>query len=146
MTNRKTILSAVRKEKIAMDSETHELSFPADQPETILKPLLALLQANPEQKKAGASRTAYLLDSQSVLLIDNDKICAGTIAQLVNIAGYHSVIVETPLEAFTLFLQGRYIPTIILLGQNCPPNHLFLQRLLQQILLKYGRRVPLVRL
>jgi len=132
--------------KYAMGIETHDFSFSADQPETLLKPLLALLQPGPDQSKTGTSRSAYLLESQSILIIDSDRIRANTVAQFVNVAGYRSVIAETALEAFTLFLKGVYIPRVVFLGQDSPPDHLFLQRLLQQTVQKYGRKVPLIRL
>ncbi len=129
-----------------MGIETHDFSFSVDQPETLLKPLLALLQPEPDQSKTGTSRSAYLLESQSILIIDSDRIRANAVAQFVHVAGYRSVIAETALEAFTLFLKGVYIPRVVFLGQDSPPDHLFLQRLLQQTVQKYGRKVPLIRL
>src|SRR6266516_6892463 len=107
--------------KYAMGIETHDFSFSADQPETLLKPLLALLQPGPDQSKTGTSRSAYLLESQSILIIDSDRIRANTVAQFVNVAGYRSVIAETALEAFTLFLKVVYIPKFFFLGHDSPP-------------------------
>ncbi len=129
-----------------MDIVTHEFSFAADQPETVLKPLLALLQSDTQHNKAAMPRSAYLLEAQSVLIIDADRTLTTTIAQALYRAGYRSLPVETELEAFTLFLKGIYIPQAVLLGHKHQINQLFLQRLLQQSAQKYGRKVPVIRL
>lgn len=125
---------------------THEFSFAADQPETMLKPLLALLQSDTQHNRAATPRSAYLLEAQSVLIIDADRMLTTVIAQALYGAGYRSLSVETELEAFTLFLKGVYIPQAVLLGHKHKINQLFLQRLLQQSAQKYGRKVPVIRL
>jgi Protein kinase domain len=125
---------------------THEFSFAADQPETVLKPLLALLKSDTQQNRAAMPRSAYLLEAQSVLIIDADRLLTTAIAQALYGARYRSLAVETELEAFTLFLKGVYIPQAVLLGHKHRINQLFLQRLLQQSAQKYGRKVPVIRL
>jgi CheY-like chemotaxis protein len=122
----------------------HEFSFAVDQPETVLKPLQVLLQS--DRHRDTTLRSAYLLDGQCVLIIDEDRARASVIAQVLHRAGYRSQLVETELEAFTLFLQGRYIPQAVLLGHEHRINHLFLQRLLQQCMQRYGRTAPVIRL
>jgi Protein kinase domain len=136
----------MRGEKKAMDIVTHEFSFAVDQPETVLKSLLALLQSDTQRNRATTPRSAYLLEAQSVLIIDADRMLATTIAQALHRAGYRSLSVETELEAFTLFLKGIYIPQAVLLGHEHRINQLFLQRLLQQSTQKHGRKVPVIRL
>src|SRR5450755_1732869 len=80
-----------------MASVTHEFSFAADQPETVLKPLLALLLSDTQQNRAAMPRSAYLLEAQSVLIIDADRMLATAIAQALYGAGYRSLPVETEL-------------------------------------------------
>ncbi|HEV2663131.1 MAG TPA: serine/threonine-protein kinase [Ktedonobacteraceae bacterium] len=129
-----------------MEIVTHEFSFAVDQPETVLKALLALLQSDTQQNKVATPRSAYLLEAQSVLIIDVDRMLTTAIAQALYGAGYRSLAVETELEAFTLFLKGVYIPQAVLLGHKHKINQLFLQRLLHQSAQKYGRKVPVIRL
>jgi hypothetical protein len=136
----------MRGEKNAMNIVTHEFSFAVDQPETVLKPLLALLQSDTQRNRAATPRSAYLLDAQSVLIIDADRMRATALVQALHRAGYRSLPVETELEAFTLFLKGIYIPQAVLLGHEHHISQLFLQRLLQQSAQKYGRKVPVIRL
>lgn len=124
-----------------MHTGLHDILFSESQPETFLKHLLSILQAEADLSAIKASPSLL-----KVLIIDINEARAEIIAQLLHATGYKAETFTTGLDAFTLFLKGAYIPRIILVDQEHLPDPLFLQRLVQRTLQLYGFKVPLLRL
>ena len=123
--------------------ETHDIPFSFDQPDEVLRSLLALFQQTLSQAKSAAKETP---DYRNILIIDTQEQRAMFIAHLLARTGYRSMRMTTALEAFTYFLRSPYVPFAIILGHEDSSNRLFLQRLLQQILQKYHWETFLVKL
>ena len=124
---------------------TRKIFFSLDQPEQILATLLTTFQAI--RTNADTSHvTLTPLHAHTVLLLDADTQRARYIAYQLSSAGYKSFIVASSLEAFTLFLQGAFVPFVILLGQEDINSRFFLSRLLQQVSQKYQWDTPLLSL
>src|SRR5579885_3672822 len=101
-----------------MTVETHEVVFSFDQPGDARHPLLSILQQLLNRPLARDSRAAALLGSQRVLIVDSQQERAEYIAPLLSTAGYRPFVAPTPLDAYTLFLQGTFHPFAIILSEE----------------------------
>ncbi len=128
-----------------LNTKTHEILFSFDQPDTVLHPLLSLLQEVLHYPKAKASKLVPL-HSQTVLIIDTYGERPQHIAHLLASSGYRPLVVSTAVDAFTLFLQGTFVPFVVILGQEHTSNRFFIFRLLHQTTQKYDWEPPLIHL
>ena len=130
-----------------LKSMTYDIPFSFEQPEYILRALLSpILQRLNQAPMSSNPREAVVRNGLTILIIDSYQERGQYIASLLITAGYRSVVTPNALAAFTLFLQGAYLPLAIVLGQEDGSNRLFLLRLLQQLAQKYGWQAPLLRL
>jgi hypothetical protein len=129
-----------------MTVDTHEVFFSFDQPKDARNPLLSILQQLLSRPLARDSRAAALLGSQRVLIIDSQQERAQYIAHLLSSTGYRPFVAPTPLDAYTLFLQGTFHPFAIILSEEGAANQFFLTRLSQQFLQRYDWKIPFIRL
>ncbi len=86
------------------------------------------------------------LNASTILLLDTNNKRARYIASLLSSTNYRPYISAGSLEAFTLFLQGEYVPFAIVLGQHDPHTRFFLTRLLGQMKQRYRWEPPLITL
>ncbi len=129
-----------------MTVETHEIVFSFDQPGDTRNPLFMLLQQLLSRPLARESRATALLGSQRVLIIDSHQERAQYIAHLLASNGFWPFVAPTPLDAYTLFLQGTFHPFAIILSEEEVANQFFLTRLSQQFLQRYDWKIPFIRL
>jgi hypothetical protein len=129
-----------------MTVETHEVAFSFDQPGDMRNPLLSILQQLLNRPLAKDSRATALLGAQRVLVVDSQQERAQYIAHLISSAGYWPFVAPTPLDAYTLFLQGTFHPFAIILSEDSSNTQFFLNRLSQQFLQRYDWKVPFIRL
>jgi len=130
-----------------MPVETHEVIFSFDQPGDARHPLLSILQQLLSRPLARDSRAAALLGARRVLIVDSQRERAQYIAQLLSSAGYWPFVAMSSLDAYTLFLQGSFLPFAIILCENSATNNqFFLTRLSQQFTQRYDWNVPFLRL
>lgn len=127
---------------IGMGTQAYSVTLaqPSDIPSFLGELQRVLNQAN--------ARAEHLLPAgaSDILLIDvNDERARG-IAQLLAQSHYHVLTAANSLDAFTRFLKETYIPVAILLGQEDARDQFFLQRLIQQVYLKYAWEIPVIRL
>ncbi len=132
-----------------MNTVTHDISFSFDQPEYAQNALRRLLQQRLSQFSASTTKTSkemIVRQALTVLVIDSYQERAQYIAILLHAMGYHPMLVNDALDAFTLFLQGTLIPFAVVLGQEDSTKHFFLLRLLQQMTQKFGWDTSVIRL
>jgi hypothetical protein len=129
-----------------MDVATHEILFSFDQPANVLPSLLATVQRGLSQQKTRSHKSVPLYEAHRLLIIDGQRERATYLVQALSLAGYRSLAFPHSLEAFTQFLQGSFVPLLIILGDEDPAKRFFLQRLLLQMVQKYDIDVPLIRL
>ncbi|HTK11360.1 MAG TPA: serine/threonine-protein kinase [Ktedonobacteraceae bacterium] len=129
-----------------MDVATHEILFSFDQPANVLPSLLARVQQALSQQKTRSGKSVLLHEGHRLLIIDGQRERATYLVQVLSLAGYRSIATPHSLEAFTLFLQGSFVPLLIILGDEDPAKRFFLQRLLQQMVQKFEQDVPVIRL
>ncbi len=129
-----------------METVTHDISFSFDRPDEVLSRLLAPLQQRLNQPMAKTSKGMLVRDARTVLIIDAQGRRRQYIGNLLVQAGFRCLPVRDALEAFTLFLQGAYVPFAVIMGQEDSSKHFFLLRLLQQMERKYDWETPLLRL
>ncbi|HEY4386704.1 MAG TPA: serine/threonine-protein kinase [Ktedonobacteraceae bacterium] len=129
-----------------MDVTTHEILFSFDQPANVLPSLLARVQQALSQQKTRSGKSVPLYEGHRLLIIDGQRERATYLVQVLSLAGYRSIAMPHSLEAFTLFLQGSFVPLLIILGDEDPAKRFFLQRLLQQMVQKFDIDVPVIRL
>src|SRR5438046_3742933 len=129
-----------------LNIEAHEVPFSFEQPDSVLSPLVAILQQALNDPKTRALRGKIFLSAYYVVIIDTLEERAQYIAQALNAMGYQSLIAATALDAFRLFLQGRVVPFALILGQEDNSNRLFLHRLVQQVAQRAGWDLLLIRL
>lgn len=126
--------------------ETHEIVFSFDQPGDARSPLFAALQQLMNLPQARSARATSLISSRKILVIDSAQERAQHVASLLASAGYWPLAASTPLDAFTLFIQGTFIPFAVIVSQDDLPNQFFLARLSQQVAQRYGWQVPFIHL
>ncbi len=132
-----------------MNTVTYEIPFSLDQPASAQQALLRLLQQRlnqPPAQTANAALEMIVRRALTVLIIDAYHARAHYVATFLSAAGYYPLVVNDALEAFTRFLQGDYVPFVVVLGQEKTPGRFFLLRLLQQMAQKYEWETPLIRL
>jgi len=129
-----------------LNIEAHEVPFSFEQPDSVLSPLVAILQQVLNDPRTRALRGKIFLSAYYVVIIDAHEERAQYIAQALTAMGYQSLIATTALDAFKLFLQGQVVPFALILGQEDSSNRLFLHRLVQQVAQRSGWELPLVRL
>ncbi len=132
-----------------MNTVTHDVSFSFDQPEHALNALQRLLQHRLSQFSASTTKTSkemIVRQTLTVLVIDSYQERAQYVASHLHTMGYHPVLVNDALDAFTLFLQGTLIPFAVVLGQEDTTKHFFLLRLLQRMTQKFRWNTPVIRL
>ncbi len=129
-----------------MDVENHEILFSFDQPAKVLPSLLTTVQQTLAQQKTRSGKSVPLYEAHRVLIIDAQQERANYLVQVLSLAGYRSFSVPHSLAAFTFFLQGSFIPLLVILGQDDPAKRFFLQRLVQQMVQKFDVELPVVRL
>src|SRR5215471_2422416 len=117
-----------------MTVDTHEVAFSFRQPGDTRSPLLSLLQQLLNRPLSKDSRAAALLGAQRVLIVDSQAGRAQYIAQLLASAGYRPFVAPTPLDAYTIFLQGTFHPFAIVLSEEEVVKQFFLNRLSQQFM------------
>lgn len=128
-----------------MNIETRELPFWVDQPDKVGPLLLEALQQTLNSARTRNGRRISQT-SHHVLIIDAQKERVQYLYTLLSTAGYRVVVATTPVDAFTLFLQGSCMPFTIILGQEEQSNRFFLNRLFTQITQKYDWGVLVLRL
>lgn len=129
-----------------MTVDTHEVAFSFNQPGDARNPLISLLQQLLNRPLSRDSRAAALLGAQRVLIVDSQQGRAHYIAQLLASAGYRPFVAPTPLDAYTIFLQGTFHPFAIVLSEDEDIKQFFLNRLSQQFMQRYDWKVPFIRL
>lgn len=130
-----------------LKSVTYDIPFSFEQPDYIVRALLNPIQQRLKQIPMSSNpRESIVRNGLTILIIDAYQERAQYIANLLITAGYRPVVTPNALAAFTLFLQGAYLPLAVVLGQEDGANSLFLLRLLQQLTQKYGWQAPLLRL
>src|SRR5437879_3548405 len=112
--------------------ETHDVVLSFDQPVDARNPLLSTLQQMLNRPLARDSRAVPLLGSHKVLIVDSQRERAQSIAHLLSSAGYWPFVAPTPVDAYTIFLQGAFHPFAIILSEEGAANQFFLTRLSQQ--------------
>ena len=120
-------------------TEVRQMTFSFDQPDNLL---LLLRQA----LKPSLSQGMLPFDATRILIIDARTDTAHHLAQFLLSKGFASRVTANGLDAFTLFLQREIVPEVIILSQEVEQDRFFLQRLAQQMSLRYGRVPSLVRL
>src|SRR6266566_3736365 len=129
-----------------LNIEAHEVPFSFEQPDSVLSPLVAILQQVLNDPRTRALRGKIFLSAYYVVIIDAHEERAQYIAQALTAMGYQSLIATTALDAFKLFLQGQVVPFALILGQEDSSNRLFLHRLVQQVAQRAGWELLLIRL
>lgn len=129
-----------------MTVDTHEVVLSFNQPGDARNPLLSILQQFRNRSLTSGPRAVTLLRSQRVLIVDSLQPRAQYIAHLLSSADYRPFVAPTPLDAYTLFLQGTFHPFAIILSEDSVASQFFLIRLSQQFLLRYDWKIPFVRL
>ena len=127
-------------------TRTYAISFSFDQPNAMLDSLVGALQQALRTSNALSPRAVSLLRSRGVFVIDSNAEQAQYIAYLLSSAGYRPMIAASALDAFTLFLQGTFVPFAIVTAQEDTNQRFFLNRLVQQIVQKYDWETLLIRL
>lgn len=120
-----------------MGTVTHDIAISFDQPDDVLNRLLAPLQQKLNQPVTRTSKGMLVRDARTVLIVDAQGRRRQYLAGLLIQAGFRCLPVKDALEAFTLFIQGTYLPFVVITGQEDKTKHFFLQRLLQQMERKY---------
>lgn len=130
-----------------MPVEVHEVVFSFDRPSSMRSPLLLALRQLINRSAAENSKATSLLSSQRVLIVDSDEARGQYIASQLASDGYTPFIVPNPLEAYTIFLQGSFLPcSVVLSEESSAHNQFFLTRLAQQFLQQYDWKLPFIRL
>jgi hypothetical protein len=127
-------------------TRTYAISFSFEQPNAMLDSLVGALQQALRLSNALSPRAVSLLRSRGVFVIDSNTEQAQYIAYLLSSAGYRPMIAASALDAFTLFLQGTFVPFAIVTAQEDTNQRFFLNRLVQQIVQKYDWETLLIRL
>lgn len=79
-----------------------------------------------------------------ILVIDADDVRAQRVARILTLADYRPVVVRQPYQAFERYIQQRFVPAAIVLGQPAIQSHFLFKRLLKHIIDDHKRSVPLV--
>lgn len=129
-----------------MNVATYDIVFTPEKPDALFNPLLATLQRLLSQQKTRAGKSIPLQQSHRILIVDMQREQAFFIEQWLTSAGYKVLTVTNALEGFTLFLQGIYIPLVVIQGNEETGQRLFMQRLFQQMIQKYDVELSLIRI
>ena len=86
---------------------------------------------------------AYLREPL-LILIDANNERRVWVVRLLTLAYYHVYDTESPLEAFTWWVQHPSIPQALLLGYVSPSNQFFVQRLRQQVEQLSRKALPMI--
>ncbi len=129
-----------------MDATMHEITYSFDGLDAPFNSLLLLLQRRlREQQNSRGARDAVVRHARTIVIVDGEVARGQSLANFLHTAGYQIVLAANTLDAFTSYLQGRYIPFALVIGSDDKANHLFLQRLVQQIQQRYDWELLLVR-
>ncbi|GCE24945.1 hypothetical protein KDA_04290 [Dictyobacter alpinus] len=79
-----------------------------------------------------------------LLLIDADEIRSQRIACVLTLAGMRAIVVTTIYQAFERFLQERFTPSLILLGQQEEQTKQLFGRFFQRLTQELQREVPIM--
>jgi CheY-like chemotaxis protein len=112
----------------------------------MLASLAGVLQQALRSSHALSPRAVTLLRSRGVFVIDSNAEQAQYIAYLLSSAGYQPTVVASALDAFTLYLQGAFVPFAIITLQEDANQRFFLNRLSQQLAQKYNWELLFIRL
>ena len=125
-------------------AESFRLSFSTEHPITILNPLRMILQHILANPALHSPKIQAYLNMRTIYLIDTHQQRATYLAQLLTTLGFHPLVISTPLEAYTLYLQGFTVPFTLLVGQEDTSQRFFLQRLSQHMQQKYHYEIPII--
>jgi hypothetical protein len=125
-------------------AESFRLSFSTEHPITILNPLRMILQHILANPALHSPKIQAYLNMRTIYLIDTHQQRATYLAQLLTTLGFHPLVTSTPLEAYTLYLQGFTVPFTLLVGQEDTSQRFFLQRLSQHMQQKYHYEIPII--
>lgn len=125
---------------------TNVISFSFDQPNAMLDSLVGALQQAIRSSNALPPRAVSVLRSRGVFVIDSNAEQAQYVAYLLSSVGYHPTIVASALDAFTMFLQGTFVPFALVTARDDTNQRFFLNRLVQQMMQKYDWEPLLIRL
>ncbi|MBA2680282.1 MAG: protein kinase [Ktedonobacteraceae bacterium] len=130
-----------------LKSATYDIPFSFEQPDSIVRALLNPIQQRLKQVPPSSNpRQTIVRNGLTILIIDAYQERAQYVAGLLMTSGYRPVVTPNALAAYTLFLQGAYLPLAVVIDQGDESNRLFLLRLLQQLEQRYGWQAPLLRL
>lgn len=79
-----------------------------------------------------------------LLIIDSNEIRAQYLARLLTLAGLRSIVTSTSYQAFDRFLRERFVPRLILLGQQEETTGSIFTRFLQRLSQELQRDVPVM--
>jgi hypothetical protein len=125
-----------------MNAETRNISVPLDQPYRALNVLRSAIQ----QKLVQSQPLPPAFPAQRVVIVDSDSIRVQQIARLIVAAGYQPFITNTTLTAFTHYLQGSFVPLVIILTEDSGNDALVLLGLQRQVQQKYHWNIPFIRI
>jgi hypothetical protein len=128
-----------------MDATVHEITYSFEGLDAPFNSLLLLLQGRLREANSRGTRDAVVRRARTVVLVDNEVSRAQSLGNFLRAAGYGVVLAASTLDAFTLYLQGHYIPFALIMGNDDKANYLFLQRLMQQVQQKHNWDLLLVR-
>ncbi len=124
--------------------EIQSIFFSGEQIEFSFQQLLLALQhiqSNPSIKQ---SRIIPMLSTRTVFLVDAQQERGNAVAHRLLSHGYHPLLIATPLEAYTLYLQGIHLPFAIIVSREESSSHFFLNRLVQHSMQKYYWAMPII--
>lgn len=125
-------------------AESFRLSFSTEHPIAILNPLRMILQHILANPALHSPKIQAYLNMRTIYLIDTHQQRATYLAQLLTTLGFHPLVTSTPLEAYTLYLQGFTVPFTLLVGQEDTSQRFFLHRLSQHMQQKYHYEIPII--
>jgi hypothetical protein len=129
-----------------MNAEAQHIPVPLDQPYRALQILRAAIQQKLDQAPSRLSAFPTLREGQRVVIVDRESGRAQFIARLISGAGYQPFMTDTTLTAYTCYLQGSFIPLVMILTENNSNDALVLLRLQQQVQQRYHWNIPFIRI
>ncbi len=124
--------------------DTQPILVSSEQVEQAFRKLVFVLQQIQNNPSIKTSRILPMLSTQTIFLIDTQQERGNFLAQRLATQGYRPLVVTTPLEAYTLYLQGVHIPFAIIVSGEDAASHFFLHRLIQQSMQKYHWDMPII--
>ncbi|GHO86373.1 hypothetical protein [Dictyobacter formicarum] len=79
-----------------------------------------------------------------LLIIDSDEVRSQYLARLLTLAGLRAIVTSTPYQAFGRFLKERFVPRLILLGQQEETTSPIFSRFLQRLTMELQQEIPVM--